>query len=252
MSQWPPSSSRRGPVRVAPARPTRPVWNSTSAPEAVARELAEQAALGPRRAAGVGARAACGRLHREVLALAVAARSSRACATAARAARGRRRRRPPKAHTQRLAAVGAVGDLAALLVDQRRARPAQQGVARGVVPGRGPVAARRPPRPRPPPRAPGGARCSARARKRAGVTQARLPAGSESPALDTRTTSCGPRVSGRDGSTGRPLRVSGPQPSAQAKRSPSSSGYANAKTTPRRGTSAHAAGRSRPRCLAGP
>ena len=75
------------------------------------------------------------------------------------------------------------------------------------------------------------------ARNRAGVTQARLPAGSESPALDTRTTSLSDSVSGREGATGRPLRVTGPQPSAQAKRSPSSSGYAKAKTTPTRGTS---------------
>jgi hypothetical protein len=74
------------------------------------------------------------------------------------------------------------------------------------------------------------------ARKRAGATQARFPAESESPALETSTTSRGPSSAGSREPAGRPLRRRGPQVSAHAKRSPRSSGEAKAKTTPSRGT----------------
>ena len=54
------------------------------------------------------------------------------------------------------------------------------------------------------------------------------PAGTASPALDTSTTTSGPNSPSPSGSADRPLRVSGPQPSAHAKRSPPSSGYEKA------------------------
>ena len=70
---------------------------------------------------------------------------SRSCAFIPSVCHGRDRRHAGDrlaaaegAHAPALA-VGAVGHLAALLVEQRRPGPAQEGVAGGVVPGRGPV-----------------------------------------------------------------------------------------------------------------
>ena len=250
MFQTPPSTRRRGPSGWL-RRMSASSSNSTSAPRL-------SPATWPRRQPWARARRPASASARPFSSRAGKPSPSRSCAFIPSVCHGRDRNtratasRPPKAHTHRLLAVGLVGHLAALLVQQRRPGPAQEGVAGGVVPGRGPVER-------------DGRRGLSRRHQRQAVRDAghRPEAGGGDAGEVARGVRV-PRARHEDdvalgrarpagsGATGRPLRVSGPQPSAQAKRSPSSSGIREGEDDAERAAPRPAAGRSRPRCPAGP
>ena len=190
------------------------------AAQAVSRELAEQAALGPGQQAGVRHRLAAPqpRGHRLARALGEERRVPRT-----QGQLGRHRRGAPEGPQGAARPVARVGDLETALVDEHASGPAQQRVAGRVVPG-----------PRGEER--GHGRAFARGHEREPVGDARdRPEAGRGHAAQVGLGIAIPV--GRDedhvrraearGQLDRdrhPVAGQGPQPSAQAKRSPSSSG----------------------------